>query len=374
MSIVTGQVCARCVMDQSDPDIRFDAQGVCSYCHAYQKRAAVERFEGAEAERRLQDVVGRIRRTARGGYDCVIGLSGGVDSSYVALALHRLGLRPLAIHLDNGWNAEIAVRNIENLVKTLKIDLITHVLNWPEFRDLHAAFIRSSVINSEVATDHAINAVLFKEAARRGLKYIISGSNIATEAIMPPAWGYDATDWRHIKGVHSRFGKVPLRTYPHLTLGHWAWYTLARGIRFFPILNYLPYDREAAARELGVEVGWQSYGAKHWESLYTKYFQAHILPTKFGIDKRKAHYSTMICSGQLTRAEAVAKLEEPAYPPDRAALDKEYFCRKLGIPVEEFDALMTAPARSHRDLPNNEYWFETLRGVVQYARRKSVDL
>jgi N-acetyl sugar amidotransferase len=361
-------------MDQSDPNIEFDSDGVCAHCHAFKKRFAAECFSNAEGDRNLHAIAEKIKATRRGGYDCVIGLSGGVDSSYVALVLQRLGLRPLAVHLDNGWNAEIAVRNIENIVKSFKIDLVTHVLNWPEFRDLQAAFIRSSVINAEVPTDHAISAVLFKEAARRGLKYIISGSNIVTEAIMPRAWGYDALDWRHINAISAAFGKVRLKTYPHLTLGHWALYTLARGIRFFPILNYIQYDREAAAEELREAVGWQTYGAKHWESGYTKFFQAYILPTKYGVDKRRAHYSTMINSGLLTREEAISRLNTPAYPPDRVAIDKEYFCRKLEIPISEFELLMAEPERSHLDYPNNQYWFEVFSGLVRFAKRKTSGL
>lgn len=361
-------------MDDSDSDITFDANDVCSHCHAYDARSAAERFEGAEAERRLHEAVARIKQSANGSYDCVIGLSGGVDSSYVALLLHRFGIRPLAVHVDNGWNAEIAVRNIERLVKALNIDLITHVLDWREFRDLHAAFLRSSVINSEVPTDHAINAVLFREAARRRLQYIISGSNIVTEAIMPKGWGYDNKDWRHIKAVHRRFGRLRLKTYPHLTLANWATYTVVRGIRFFPILNYVAYDRQAAAKELAETAGWQSYGGKHWESIYTKFFQGYILPTKFGIDKRRAHFSTMICSAQMNRAEALAQLAQPAYPPALVEQDKQYFCRKLGIPVEEFDELMREPARSHREFPNNEYWFDRLAWFVRYARRRTANL
>lgn len=361
-------------MDQSDPEISFDEHGVCSYCHAFDVRSAAERFEGEDAARRLAQVVGRIKESYRGSYDCVIGLSGGVDSSYVAFVLHRLGLRPLAVHVDNGWNAEIAVSNIERLVKTLKIDLITHVLDWREFRDLHSAFLRSSVINSEVPTDHAINAVLFKEAASRRLRYIISGSNIATEATMPKSWGYDNKDWRHIKGIHRRFGRVKLRTYPHLTLADWAAHTVVRGIRFFPILNYVPYDRQAAAQELAQTVGWQSYGGKHWESIYTKFFQGYILPTKFGIDKRRAHFATMVCSGQMTRDEALARLTEDAYPSELVEQDKQYFCRKLGMPMAEFDELMRHPPRSHREFPNNEYWFDRLAWFVQYARRRTAEL
>jgi N-acetyl sugar amidotransferase len=357
-------------MDTSASEITFDADGVCSFCRHYEARAARELFLDRAGQAKLARLVDEIKAGGRGReYDCVIGLSGGVDSSYVAYTVKQLGLRPLAIHLDNGWNSETSVNNVERLVTTLGIDLFTYVLDWEEFRDLHLAFLRSSVINSEIPTDHAITAILYHTTADRGIRYIISGSNIVTEAILPDSWGYDNKDWRHIKAIHRRFGTVRLRTFPRLTLFHWAYYTFVRRTRFIPILNYVPYNRVEAMRVLERELGWRNYGGKHHESIYTKVFQAYILPTKFGIDKRRAHLSTTINSGQTTREAALAELEKPAYDAAQLKEDLHYFVKKLGVEPQEWDRIMQAPAQDFRQYPNNHYWFAKLGGLVRLAKR-----
>lgn len=357
-------------MDTSAREISFDESGVCSFCRHYERRAAQDLPPAAERDRRLQAMVAQIQKAGRGEeYDCIIGLSGGVDSSYVAYTVRKLGLRPLAIHLDNGWNSELAVNNVEQLVKKLDIDLFTAVLDWEEFRDLHLSFLRSSVVNSEIPTDHAITAILYHTAVERGIRYIISGSNIVTEAIIPESWGYDNKDWRHIKAIHRRFGSVKLRTFPRLTLAHWAYYTFVKRIRFLPILNYVEYNRADAMRLLERELGWRNYGGKHHESIYTKVFQAYILPVKFGIDKRRAHLATMINSGQITRAEALAELEQPAYDPARLREDLAYFIKKLGLTPAQWEEIMRTPPKDFTEYPNNHFWFERLGGVVKLAKR-----
>ena len=366
------RVCSNCVMDDTDPAIVFDGLGVCNHCHEQRQRIAAEIPPAAAREATLQRLVDRLKAEGRGkGYDCVIGLSGGVDSSMVAYLLRRHGVRPLAVHLDNGWNAEVSVRNVKNIVTKLGIDLKTHVLDWNEFKDLQVSFIRSGVVNLEVPTDHAITALLFRSARKHGLRYVVSGSNLATEAIMPPSWGYDNKDWRHIRGIQSRFGTRLLKTFPYLTVWDWFANTFVHGIRFIPLLNLVEYDRAAAIEILKQEYDWRDYGPKHGESIFTRFFQCEILPGKLGIDKRKGHYSSMIGSGLMTRAKALAALEKPIYDPVLLEVDRPFFLKKLGFSDDEFRRYMEQPGVSHLAYPNNEALFERMSGLVNLAKSRA---
>ena len=308
-------------MDTTDPAIVFDAAGVCSNCRDAAIMLARLPATEAEADERLAAVVDGIRRAAPDAeYQCLIGLSGGVDSSYVALRAARLGLRVLAVHFDNGWNSEIAVSNIEQLTSRLDIDLVTRVINWPEFRDLQRAFLLAGVIDVELVTDHAIFATMLGLAREHGVKHVLSGNNAATESILPAAWVWPKQDRRNIEAIHDRFGTVPLMTYPRCGVVRWG---LARytgfGPRYVELLNELRFNKTEAMAELSQEVGWRDYGGKHHESTFTKYYQAHILPTKFGVDKRLAHLSSLIMNGELIRTEALAALEQPLYDPAELA-------------------------------------------------------
>lgn len=363
------QVCTRCVMDTTDPSITFDHQGVCNHCYRYDELAKTRLFarRGTELLERLVD---EVRREGRGrDYDCVIGVSGGLDSSYVAHLVRGLGLRPLAVHLDNGWNHELAVANIEKIVKTMGIDLYTHVLDWHEFRDLQLAFLRASTPDAEVPTDHAINAVLYAVAAREGLRSVVLGTNVVTESILPLDWGYGYFDWTYVSGVHRQLGTRPLRTYPHLSLSRLAYFTAVRRMRMVSILNYAHYDKTQAMELLQRELGWRPYGSKHCESIYTRFFQNYILPRKFGIDKRKAHFSSLICSGQLRREDAQQTLQQPPYPEEQAAADREYVIKKLGLTEAEFERIMALPRRSFRTYPNQYRTVEQLKRL-QWLRRR----
>jgi N-acetyl sugar amidotransferase len=352
------QVCTRCVMDTSDPDITFDANGVCSHCHAVARRAVEELLPPEVAQQALDRVVAEMKRAGQGRkYDCIIGVSGGVDSTMVALHVKRLGLRPLAVHFDNGWNAELAVKNIEVCLKTLDIDLLTHVVDWEEFRDLQLALIKASVPNIEIVTDHAIMALLFRTAAREGVPYIVSGGNVATESVMPRHWTYDSRDLRHILGIHKRFGTVPVRTLPRCTLAEYAYYLFLRRIKYIPLLNYVSYNKDEAKQTIKDVLGWKDYGGKHYESIFTRFFQSYILPRKFNMDKRRPHYSSLILSGQLTRTQALADLAKPACAPDLAARDLEFFLKKMRLSEAEFAAIMSSPVKNFRDYPSNAWLF-----------------
>jgi N-acetyl sugar amidotransferase len=354
----TYQMCVRCVMDTSDPEIVFDSAGMCQHCKNYFRRAPTLLFTDGSGSRRLSNLTDEMRRLGKGReYDCIIGVSGGVDSTYVAYRVKELGLRPLAIHLDNGWDSALAVTNIRKTLDVLDIDLHTDVLDWDEFKDLQLAFLRASTPDSEIPTDHAITAVLLQMAAKHGIKHIVTGSNYATEAIMPASWSQGINDWKYISTIAKRFGTVPLRTFPHFTLADYMFKTQVQRIRFVRILNFVPYVKADAMRIIEKELGWTYYGGKHYESVYTRFFQAYILPRKFGFDKRRGHLSTLICSGQMSRSEALALLEDEICDPKLLEADKEFVIKKLGITQPEFDDIMQATPRVFRDYPSYENSF-----------------
>ncbi|MCC6225841.1 MAG: N-acetyl sugar amidotransferase [Microthrixaceae bacterium] len=365
--------CVRCVMDTSDPNIGFDSNGVCNHCTRAELLLRSLPQTDVEVDARLDRLRERVLGASRcGGYDCVIGMSGGIDSAYVALLASRLGLRALAVHFDNGWNSEVAVGNIEAACTKLGFDLETYVVNWNEFRDLQRSFLRASVIDIELVTDHAIFAVMHRLAKDRGVKFVLSGTNIATESVMPDAWVWPKQDWRNIRAIQKRFGTVPLMTFPHdsiLTFGMMR--ALNLGCTYVQILNNIHYRRDLAERELSEELAWRDYGEKHHESIFTRFYQCAILPTKFGVDKRKAHLSSRIVNGELSREEALAELASPACGPDLLAEDREYVLKKLGFSSSEFDAIMAAPPRPHDDYPSLGrllHWLRRRRDLVREAR------
>jgi N-acetyl sugar amidotransferase len=356
-------------MDTTDPDIVFDAAGVCNHCHRYDTVAAQRLIPADERPARLQLLVEAIKRDGQGKeYDCVIGVSGGVDSTYVAYLTHELGLRPLAIHFDNGWNSELAVANIEKALKKLNIDLYTHVVNWPEFRDLQLSFLKASTPDGEVPTDHAIVALLYRMAVKYRLKHVLLGVNVNSEAVMPRKWGYGYSDFRYISAVHRQFGKVPLKTYPHYSLPQLFGYMFVRKIKLVPILDYIDYQKDDAMQTIQDKLGWVYYGGKHYESIYTRFYQSYILPLKFNIDKRRAHYANLVLSGQMERETALASLEAPVYHEQGLVDDRTYAIKKLGLSEAEFEAIMSALTKNFLDYPNSFQRIEKAKRVVNLIR------
>jgi N-acetyl sugar amidotransferase len=344
-------MCVRCVMDTTDPDIVFDENGVCNHCHNQERMIHEFVVSGEAGLSQLEQISEKIRHEGKGKtYDCVIGVSGGVDSTFVAYKAKELGLHPLAVHLDNGWDSELAVKNIEQTLKLLGIDLYTDVLNWEEFKDLQVAFLRASTPDSEIPTDHAIWGTLGNMAEKVGVKYIISGFNVRTETHLPSAWPHGHYDWKYIRSVHRMFGKVPLKSFPHQDL--LTIYKRRVTQRKVDILNYLDYSKEDAMQLLQEKLGWKYYGGKHYESIYTRFYQGFILPVKFGFDKRRVHLSSLVCSGQMTREQALKELEKPTYSPAMQEEDREYVIKKLGLSDESFEAIMNAPKKSYWDYPS----------------------
>lgn len=366
--------CAITVMDNiADPDIRFDENGVCNYYHDYKKAEQENVFTGKKGEEKLHELAGRIRQEGSGKtYDCLIGLSGGVDSTYVAWLVKQLGLRPLAVHLDNGWNSELAVMNVENIVTRLGIDLYTLVVNWEEFKDIQLSYLKASVVDIEVVSDHAIFATMYKLAKEKNIDYIISGTNVVTEYIMPPSWLYKKMDFMNLKDIHRRYGTVKLKTYPTFDFLKHVYYSSVLKLTPISILNYVPYIKKEIKELIKKELDWRDYGGKHYESLFTKFYQAYILPGKFKIDKRKAHLSTLICSGQMSREEALLELESPLYTAAGLKEDKDYVLKKLGLTDAAFEAIMQIPPRKHEDFKTDtnlkEGYMNLLRKTEKFRR------
>lgn len=359
-------------MDTTVPGISFDHAGVCDFCRAAERRLATEVHAGdADAAGRVRSLVDEIKHEgASKRYDCIIGVSGGADSSYLAyLAKKVYGLRPLAVHFDNGWNSELAVQNIERLLKTLDIDLQTHVVDWDEFRELQLAFLRSSVANCEIPTDHGITALLYRAAAKQNVRFIVHGGNLSTESIMPDAWMHDAKDLRFLQAIFRRFGRGSLRTTPLMSYTRLAWYIFVRRVRYVGLLNYVTYDKEQAIGVLEHECGWRRYEQKHFESTYTRFFQGYLLPRKFGIDKRRPHYSSLIMSGQMTREAALECLKEPGYSEETAREDVAYIRQKFRLSEAEFGEIMRAPVKSSDDYPNSEWVMRKLAPLVARVKR-----
>ena len=348
MDTVQFKSCRKCILDQrDDPDIYIDSNGICNHCHEYDEKARIGLIGGVEAQEKLDLIFKRIKTERRGKYDSILGVSGGVDSTYVAWIAKKHGLNPLLVHFDNGWNSELAVQNIENIVTNLGFDLITYVVDWDEFKDIQLAYFKANVVDIEAITDHAILATLYNVAKKNQIHYILSGTNITTEAILPSHWVHRKTDWLNIKDIHKQYGQKKLRTFPYLSHYRFLYFTHIYKINSVSPLNYLNYSKNEAKEIIQRELGWRDYGGKHYESIFTRFYQGFILPTKFGIDKRKAHLSSLICSGQITRENALKELSSSDYDVKKIEEDKEFVLKKLGFTEKEFSDYLNSPARSH---------------------------
>lgn len=339
--------CTISVMDNiADPYIRFDEQGICNYYYDFIEAKKRFLFSPEQTEERLNEVISKLKRSGKGKkYDCILGVSGGVDSSYLALRAKELGLRVLCVHFDNGWNSELAVKNIENIVSRLGFDLYTYVVDWEEFKDVQLSYFKANVIDIEGVSDIAIYLSLEKTCAKYGLNFILDGRNIATEQTLPYAWSNK--DLGNLLNIHRAFGGVPLKTFP--LIGRWKRniHALSRSYTSVALLNFLHYNKVEAKKRISDELGWKDYGGKHYESVFTRFYQGYILPRKFKVDKRKAHFSNLIFSGQMTRAEAVEELKQPIYDPAQLAIDKPFVLKKLGFSEKAFEEYINSPAVDH---------------------------
>ena len=350
------QRCTRCVMDTTDSKITFDENGVCDHCRNFDKNIAPYWKPQENRFDELEMLAEQIRKAGRNSeYDCILGLSGGADSSYLAyIAKEVMHLRPLALVVDTGWNLNVAVENIEKIVKGLDLDMYTEVINWKEMADLQLAFFKAGISSQDFPQDHAIFASLYNYAVKHNIKYVLTGSNSATEFIRPPVEWLYMNDLRMAKDIHKKFGQRELKTFPMCgMLTYKVYYRYFKGMRRAYPLDYVVYNKAEAEDLLHKKYGWTKYENKHYENVFTRFFEGYYLPHKFGFDTRKNVLSNQILAGTMTREEALQILENPSYDPDLMVQDKEYVAKKLGISVQEFDDIIEGPNKTPADYKNS---------------------
>ena len=345
------QVCTNCVMDTTDPDIRFDSSGVCNHCHSYRYKVNQQALPADTKHTQLRELISLIKANQASGYDSIVGISGGVDSSYVALAASELGLNPLLVHFDNGWNSSIAVDNIRRICDATGFDLYTYVVNWNDFKNAQLMFFKSDVIDIEMLTDHAIKALLFHVATKFKIKYILGGANVSTESIMPPSWRHIKLDKSNIldiignSSIHAN--RYDINGFPLMGFKKRVILKQLYGIQEIKFLNLLDVNSEQMIERLSRRASWGRYPGKHQESIFTRFYQAYILPKKFNVDKRRAHLSCLINAGIMSRHDALLRLNEPHYPVIEINRDKRLVCSKLDFTLDSFEAYINRPARPH---------------------------
>jgi len=359
------KICTRCVMDDTVKGIMFDVNGECTFCKIHDDLE--NKFPlNQETHLKLRDLVDKIKNDGKGKkYDCIVGVSGGRDSTYTLYNAVKLGLRPLAVHFDNGWNSEIAVQNIKNATNILGVDLHTHVADWEEFKDLQRSFLFASVPDAEVPTDWVIFSVLFAEAAQYNVKYIVHGHSFRTEGTTPLTWTY--MDGKYVQDVQRRYGKLKIKSFPNMSMTKYIYYSLFKKINQLRILYYYQYNEKEVLRVLEEELGWKNYGDKHHESKYTAFFQAYILTRKFNIDKRKLHYSAKVRNGQLTREDALDVIKKDPYTGGMESLD--YCLKKLDLSYDEFDKIMSDKPKSFLDYKSYFNLVKTFKKPIRWGNK-----
>ena len=365
------QVCTRCVMDTSAAGINFDQEGKCNFCIEFVDEPRQKSLSSPSSQLDLTALVDRVKANGKNKpYDCVIGVSGGVDSCWALVRAVALGLRPLAVHMDNGWDSELAQSNIANIVTSLGVDLLTHVIEWDEYRGLMQAFFDADVIDVELLYDNAMLAVNYNAARRYRLRYILSGSNHATEGMaMPAEWNWYKLDKRNIKAIAKRHGGPRLTSFPALgTLGRLR-YSVFHRVEWVSFLDVFDYDKEKALTYLETHFGYKRYPYKHYESIFTRFYQGYLLPKKFGVDKRRIHLSTLVLTGQMSRSEALAKLKEAPYPNNQdLEADRDFFLQKMRWNRQDLENYLRRPRVEH-SLYSSEAWIHSgLRQLILATR------
>ena len=367
-SVDRSMVCSRCVMDGATAGITFDAAGQCNYCSEFLARWDRLSLPGRrDQSAALAEFVGQVKSAGqRRTYDCVVGVSGGVDSSWVLVNAVRMGLRPLAVHMDNGWNSELAQNNIANLVRGLGVDLYTHVIDWPEYRGLMQAFFDADVIDVELLYDNAMLAVNYRQAVSHRLRYILGGTNESTEGMrMPPGWNWNKTDSVNIRDISYRHKGPRLRSFPAISRVSRMWLSAFRRIRWVSFLDHFDYTKNSALEELSSKFGYKPYPYKHYESVFTRFYQGYILPRKFNVDKRRLHLSVLVVTGQLSRDAALADLRSPPYSSEEAMeSDRAYFLKKMGWSAAQLDEYLRRPGRPHTDFRTELWWGRAMRSLL----------
>jgi N-acetyl sugar amidotransferase len=346
------QQCSISVMDTiADPDITFDEKGICNYYYEYLEAEKKNCLYGEEGLKKQLEIAMAIKNNpGKNGYDCILGLSGGADSTYLAYLAKKLGLNPLLVHFDYGWNTEIAVQNVKSAVNYTGFDLHTFVMDWEEFKNLQRSYFKASVLDLDVPADHMIFGSLYKIASKYKIKYMLSGNNVWTENTLPKSWNYNKFDLINLKNIHKKFENTPLNNLPALGYYHQIYYNIFKKINYINFIDFEYFNRESILKFIESEMGWINYGSKHQESVFTRFYQGYILPTKFHIDKRKAHLSNLIFSKQLSKQEALQELRHLPYPIEKQRNDFEFVAKKLGFTFDEFDAIL-----NQKNVPHDYY-------------------
>ena len=361
--------CSRCILDTTVGDIWFDNNNECKYCKIHDELEILNPIDNNSGGS-LSRIVKKIIKDGKGRkYNCIAGVSGGRDSTYTLLTAKRLGLSPLAVHFDNGWNSETSVKNIKKACEKLEVDLVTIVADWEEFKDLQISFLKASTPDADVPTDYAIYSVLYHVANKENVRYILNGHSFRTEGTSPISWTY--MDPFYVKSVHKRFGRIKkFKSFPHMSFLKLQYYIWLRGIKEIRLMEHMHYDKFEVDKELESVLGWQYYGGHHHENLYTKFFQSYYLPKKFNIDKRKTELSALVRSGQITRSKAIAEIETKSYEVDNNLV--KYTLTKLGISENEWVDIMNSPNKTHNDYPTFLPLIRSLKWFIKIAVKLKV--
>lgn len=363
---ISYRICNRCVMDTSDCEISFDANGYCNHCNNYHNNIVNLAYKPGKSDVEFKNLIAEIKRKGKNSkYDCVIGISGGIDSSYVAYLAKENGLRVLLVHLDNGWNSPTSEENVKNIANLLGFDYEVYKLDFEEFKQIQIAFLKASVPDIEAPTEMAIPQALHYFARKHNVKYIVSGGNFTTEGILPNSWFYNAKDTTYLKSIIKKFCPIKIKNYKFFGWKEEAWCKVVKGIKMVYFLNLVPFNKEEAKKILEEKLNWKYYGGKHYESKYTGFEQAYILPQKFNIDYRRATFSTQICAGTMTREQAIEELAQTPYNISTIESEKKEICDKLGISIDEFETYMNQPPKYYWDYPNDEKKLEFIYNVYR---------
>ena len=363
------KMCDRCILDTTVSDIWFDETGECKYCKIHDELEKIHPL-GPGLKIELDQMIDKIKKAGKNKkYDCIAGVSGGRDSTYTLLMAKKLGLRPLAVHFDNGWNTDISVRNIKNACNKLDVDLFTVVADWEEFKDLQVSFLKSSTPDADIPTDYAIYSILYDAANKEGVKYILNGHSFRTEGTSPISWTY--MDPLYVNDVHKKFGKIrKIKSFPHMNVAKLQYYIWVKGIREFRLMEFIDYNKKKVDVILKNELDWEYYGGHHHENHYTKFFQSYYLPQKFNIDKRKTELSALVRSGQISREEAINEIESSSYHYDQKTVD--YAINKLDISEAEWAEIMKKPIKSHNDYKTLLPIIKALKWPIKVATKMKV--
>lgn len=365
-------ICSRCVMDTTAQQITFDENNICNYCSEFLERSGHILNKTPDIrQRELNDFIAKVKKAGENKpYDCLIGISGGVDSSWALVQAVKLGLRPLAVHMDNGWDSELAQNNIANLVRALEVDLYSHVINWAEYRNLMQAFFDADVIDVEILYDNAMLATNYQQAAYHDIKYILAGTNQSTEGMnIPKDWVWYKFDQRNIKSIGKKFWNISLKTFPSMGTLDFIYYEFIRRVNWVSFLDYFEYNKFEAINILQRDFSYKPYPYKHYESVFTRFYQGYILPNKFKVDKRRVHLATLVVSGQISRSGALLDLESIPYSSERSLEeDKVYFIKKMGWTLEQLKDYINRIPKPHNNFPSEKFLWEWLRKVYYFFR------